>query len=264
MTGWSENTVRANNITIHYNRTSITGDASKPSMLLLHGVTDNGLCWTRVARHLEDSYDVIMPDARGHGHSDGIATGFSVAILAEDVAQLIQALKLNRPYLYGHSMGAITAAAVAATYPDLVRAVILEDPPLIDRLSSDWSWVAQLKALTWEERVAHCSAENPGWVREEITNWADSKGEVQLDVTQHIDTLDSAPWREFMKRIQCPILLITADTQKGALVTPETARAAVQLWKQGEVRYIMGAGHSIHRDRFDETMATVDNFLQRT
>src|SRR5205823_1964466 len=128
MTTSSEVNVQANGITIHYYR---TGSDKKPSILLLHGITDSGLCWPRVAHDLEGGYDVIMTDARGHGHS-GASTDFSIALLADDAAAVIRALGLEKPYVWGHSMGAITAATLAAAYPDLVRAIVLEDPPLRD------------------------------------------------------------------------------------------------------------------------------------
>ena len=112
MTQWLEGNIQANGINIHYVRTA---NADKPPLLLLHGITDNGLCWSRMARSLEESYDVLMLDARGHGQSSGVETGFSLSLLAADVAEFIRALHLNRPLLYGHSMGAITVAQVAAT-----------------------------------------------------------------------------------------------------------------------------------------------------
>ena len=66
MTGWMDGYVKSNGIRIHYYRTG--GD--KPPLVLNHGAMDDGLCWTRVARVLEQDYDVIMLDARGHGLSD--------------------------------------------------------------------------------------------------------------------------------------------------------------------------------------------------
>jgi len=129
MTAWSKGDIQANGITIHYYRTD---GNNKPPILLLHGFTDSGLCWPRVAHDLEGSYDVTMTDARGHGHSGDSAADFSLALLADDAAAVIGALNLEKPYVLGHSMGAMTAATVAATYPDLVRAIVLEDPPLRD------------------------------------------------------------------------------------------------------------------------------------
>ncbi len=66
MAHWFEGTVHANGIAIHYRR---TGDG-KPPVILSHGLTDNGACWTRLAWALEGDYDVHMPDARGHGQSE--------------------------------------------------------------------------------------------------------------------------------------------------------------------------------------------------
>ena len=57
---------------------------------------------------------------------------------------------------------------------------------------------------------------------------------------------------------------MTGDPELGAIVTPETAREATRLWKNGEVSHISGAGHNIHRDRYDETMAVVRTFFNRT
>ena len=270
MTEWLEGEVYANGINIHYYRSD---GSNKPSILLLHGFTDNGQCWSRVAHELGASYDVVMTDARGHGRSGGSATGFSTTILADDAAAAIRALGLEKPYLFGHSMGARTAATVAATHPDLVRAIVLEDPPLTDRLPFQtnegqagrqrWQWVFDLKALPREERIARGFAMNPKWVEEEIIPWADSKAEVQTSVLERGGAPGSYPWREIIARIECPILLITGDPELGAIVTPEAAQEAAQLWKHGEVVHISGAGHNIRRDRYEEMMAAVKAFLNR-
>ena len=273
MTAWSEGNVQANGITIHYYRTD---GNNKPSILLLHGITDSGLCWSRVAHELEGSYDIVMTDARGHGHSDGSATGFSIALLADDAAAVIRALNLEKPYLFGHSMGAITAATVAATYPDLVRAIMLEDPPLRDKSlfqtngeqqdQQAWQWLFDLRALPREERITRGFAVNPIWVEEEIIPWADSKVEFNSDILEPALAAfpNAAPWREIISRIECPILLITGDPELHAIVTPDVAQEATRLWKRGEMVHISGAGHNIHRDRYDETMAEFRAFLNRT
>ncbi len=74
---WSEGNVFANGIRHHYYRTG----GNKPALLLLHGFNEYGLTWLRVAKELEQDYDIIMVDARGHGRSDGIASGFSNSLL---------------------------------------------------------------------------------------------------------------------------------------------------------------------------------------
>jgi pimeloyl-ACP methyl ester carboxylesterase len=280
MTAWSEGNVLANDITIHYYR---TGEKNNRSILLLHGITDSGLCWSRVAADLAGSYDVIMTDARGHGHSGSSAAEVSIALLADDAAAVIEASGLQKPYLVGHSMGGITAATVAATYPDLVRAVVLEDPALQDKppsqteinkgllvtgeeqpAQSGWQWLFDLRALPCEERIARGFALNPTWDQEEIIPWADSKAEMNIALLEPaLAAVNTSRWREIMARIQCPILLITGDPELGVVVTPEVAQQAAQLWKQGDVVHIAGAGHNIRRDRYAEMMAVVKAFLNR-
>ena len=166
-------------------------------------------------------------------------------------------------------MGAITAALLAATYPGLVRGIVLEDPPLLDKSTAQaqedlqsWQWLYDLKTLSREERIARGFAMNPGWVEEEIIPWADSKAEFHSDIlVPALTAIHDVDWRDIIARIACPILLITGDAERGAIVTPEIAQEAAHLWQQGEVVHIDGAGHNIHRDRYEETMAAVHDFL---
>nr|BBH92027.1 alpha/beta hydrolase [Thermogemmatispora argillosa] len=263
---WTEGDIEANAIHLHYSR---TGDQQRPSILLLHGITDSGRCWSRVATDLATSYDVIMPDARGHGQSSLSPDVVSIALLATDAVAVIRALSLERPILIGHSMGAVTAAMVAASYPDLVRAIVLEDPPLLDSPDipappSTWQWLFDLRTLSPEERLIKARALQPTWAEEEIGPWAASKAEVQIAVLDAAHAAIGAfPWRDVFPRIQCPMLLITGDPSLGAIVTAPVARQAVALTRQGQLVEIAGAGHNIHRDRYDQMMRAVKAFLSR-
>ncbi len=274
MSTWPDSTIHANGISLHYYR---TGGSNKPPIVLLHGFTDNALCWTRVAHVLEQEYDVIMVDARGHGLSEGPTTGFSTQLQANDIAEFIQALHIERPFLLGHSMGALTASVVAAQHTDLVCAALLEDPPWITRISSSidqnkqtrlqepdahpwYKWVAALKAQTREERIQVRHLENPTWADEELEPLADAIGQLDINVFRYSTPFPS--WREIVPAITCPILLITGDTAKGALITQEVAQEASHLWKDGQVMHIAGAGHSIRRDQFTQYQEVITTFLQ--
>jgi N-formylmaleamate deformylase len=273
MSTFPNNTIHANGIALHYYRTG----GNKPPIVLLHGFTDNALCWTRIAHVLAPDYDVIMVDARGHGLSEGPTTGFSTQIQANDITALIQALHLNHPFLLGHSMGASTASLVSAQHPDLIRATLLEDPPWFTRTSpppdqnsqnqlqepSAHPWykrVAELKAQTREERIKMGHRANPTWIDEELEPWADAKEQFDLNVFRYNSPFPS--WRTIIPMITCPILLITSDTEKGALITPEVAQEASHLWKDGQLIRIAGAGHNIRRDQFAQYRDVITNFLK--
>jgi N-formylmaleamate deformylase len=262
---WPDGYVHANGLDIYYHRTGGAAEG-KPSLILLHGLTDNGLCWTRVARDLQAEYHVIMPDARGHGRTGGPLEDVSVSLLADDVVAFMDALGLDQPFLFGHSMGAITAMYLAAEYPDAVGAIVLEDPPLLDGPRTEDEMQVRTEsananeARTREELMAQVRAENPGWADEEIGPWADSKLEFDPGVMALAFDL---PWREVVSRITCPFLLLAAEPDRGALVTPEQTDHGLQLSQRGEAERITGAGHSIHRDRYPETMQAVRQFLAK-
>ena len=84
-----------------------------------------------MAHAIEGDYDVIMPDARGHGKSSVPDYGYRYEDHANDVVGLIKALRLSPPILIGHSMGGMTAAVVASRNPKLLRCLILADPTFL-------------------------------------------------------------------------------------------------------------------------------------
>jgi pimeloyl-ACP methyl ester carboxylesterase len=94
MTAFQEGIVQANGLAIQYYR---SGAQHRQTLLLLHGITDGGLCWTPVEQALAARYDVLMTDARGHGKTRGPLDGFSGETLARDAAAVIRALGLESP-----------------------------------------------------------------------------------------------------------------------------------------------------------------------
>jgi len=131
-THWTQNDITINGVSLHYWR---TGDGSNPPLVLAHGFSDNSLCWLQTALDLEADYDIIMPDARGHGLSARIQPGERVDMGA-DLAGIIQALDLQRPIVGGHSMGAAVAFQLGVRYPEIPRALLLEDPPWFQSLQN--------------------------------------------------------------------------------------------------------------------------------
>jgi pimeloyl-ACP methyl ester carboxylesterase len=126
--GWSDGYVYANGIRIHYYHA--VPAPGKPVIVMCHGVTDIGLSWTTLTWKLQDSYDIYMLDARGHGLSDPFTSSDDRNTLVKDVVEAVHALKLEKPILMGHSMGAATVMRVGAEYPDLAKAIIMLDPGL--------------------------------------------------------------------------------------------------------------------------------------
>ena len=283
---WNEGNVFANGIHQHYYRTG----KDKLPLLLLHGFTENGLCWSRVARELEKNYDVIMIDARGHGQSSGPETGYSQEILTQDVAEFIQELDLQHPDVFGFSNGALTAAQVAATFPELVRAVILEDPPWSESPSrafpttsenEPWpgyavwlnSWIDWHKALrtqTHQERVASSQQFLPpgtyDWPEEELLSHLEAQAQFNLDVLNFVPPIPApTPWRKTVERIECPILLLTGNPERSS-VSQQEAQKIAATWQKGQLVAFPHASHFLHHEtrgeQFEHFLTVVKTFLQ--
>ncbi len=258
---WASGDVDVNGVRLHYHR---TGGGGRP-LVLLHGFSDSGLCWTRVARDLEADYDVIMPDARGHGRSDRGGAAFDGSQRAADAAGVIRGLGLDRVAVAGHSMGAATAAELAATDPDLVACLVLEDPPWRDEMQATpgrWDYIKHCQELPAEEVPAYCRELHPTWDEDEVGPWADAKRRFDLSLLEAPRPGSPPPWRDLAARIRCPLLLLTADTDRGAIVTPEGGAEAARL-AGGLLEHIAGAGHNIRREQYQAYRAAFVQFLHR-
>jgi pimeloyl-ACP methyl ester carboxylesterase len=271
MTNWQAGNIQVNGLRLHYTRAGVGGD--KPPVVLAHGFSDDGLCWTPVARALAPDYDVVMVDARGHGKSDAPETGYGLADLAADLHGVITGLHLLRPAILGHSMGGATTLVLAAAYPDVPGAILIEDAGALNLGSSAptpeaearWArmrdWVTGLKRKTRDELIGEQRAQTPHWSNAELEPWADSKHRLSLNV---LHRSDAAPvdWPALLPRIACPALLLTADPARGAMVTSEGAQELQALVPQLRVAHIPEAGHSIRRDQFERYIGIVRDFLR--
>jgi N-formylmaleamate deformylase len=262
---YTSHTIQANGIAQHYHRTG--GD--KPPLVLLHGFTDNGACWLPVADTLAQDYDLIMPDFRGHGKSERIGSkGFSSEALAEDVAALIQALGLNRPAVMGHSLGAFTGLLLAATHPELVSCLLLEDPPFTTAPAQDaeeqhanrmreWADnMRRMQAQSPEELIAGERERSPRWSAAELEPWAESKHQLDLDVFVWRSAFPA--WQPMLQQVQCPLLLLYGET---TIVNESIVQEAASLWRNGQAVQIAHAGHCIRRDNPADFLTAVQAFL---
>lgn len=108
--GLSDGYVYANGIRIHYYH--VVPAPEKPVIVMVHGVTDIGLSWTTLTLELQDSYDIYMLDARGHGLSDPFTPSDDGNTLVKDVVEFVRAMNFEKP----------TVMRVGAEYPDLAKA----------------------------------------------------------------------------------------------------------------------------------------------
>ena len=270
MSEWLSNEVVVNGRKVHYYRTG----GNKPPFVLAHGATDDGLCWTPVAAVLAEKYDVIMIDALGHGLSDSPEGSNTVDDMANTLATTIQALGIENPLVMGHSMGAVTALALAGLYPDLPKAILLEDPPNWwkpvappkadeKQNNSRVNWFDSLRTKTRDEIMVEGRTQNPHWSEEEFGPWADSKMRFVAHDPSKMPFSRVLP-EDFpgtLSKITCPTLLMIANNEKGSIVREEDLPLFMELVPQAVVVRFSEAGHNIRRDEYQKYMTTVEEFL---
>lgn len=261
MGGWTSGTCKANGIDVHYIRTG----GSKPPVVLLHGLMLNGSCWTPLARALEEDYDVVMPDARGHGYSTALDHGYRYDNLATDVMSLIEVLRLTTPVLLGHSMGGMTAAVVASQNPKLLRGLILADPTFLTpqhqrevHESDIEDQHCRILKRPKEDYLAEIRVRHSRRPQEVIELFAQAR----LQTSIHAFEILTPPNPDYVKLINAldvPSLLVIGDV--GSVVSAAVAEELAGLNQYLEVVLIAGAGHAIPYDQPERFSAVVQTFL---
>lgn len=246
------------------------GTVGKQALVLIHGFSDNGLCWQREAEALKDDYDIWMPDMRGHGLSARVHQGEPFDMVA-DLAGIIENQGIKRPIVAGHSMGAAITFEFAARHPEIPTAIILEDPPWFNAIPehfkrsddqpSDFArWAENLQYQSLAQLLDECHQEHPEWSEIAALRWCEAKK--QLDpkflLTGAIPLSD---WRATLAKITCPALLITANPALGGLVTPEMASQAMEIKQNLKVANFPDTGHHIRFARHEAYLQAVRMFL---
>lgn len=257
------------------------GPVGAPQLVLLHGITSSAAAnWPSIAHWSQRGWRVIALDARGHGLSPRwqpqqlLRAGQQ---LVDDVVEVLEYLPTPaagfKPILIGHSMGAATAAVVAAQRPDLVSALVLEDPARYGtRSHSELLRRGQARANHVNRTLADLPASLVALLENAGTPGQPSAQEAlpSLWASQQLDqsllgTGVVAPEVEFtqlMESISLPTLLLTGDRRGEARVG---AQLLAQLMEQnphicGQV--MPGAGHQVRRANPQAYYDVVDAFLQ--
>lgn len=101
------------------------------TLVFLHGMGGTGRIWRPIASSLEEQFDCIAPDQRGHGGSCELPSGeedhFHAEDYARDVSVLLRDLGVSSYVLIGHSMGVRTALALARSEPERVETLVAVD-----------------------------------------------------------------------------------------------------------------------------------------
>jgi pimeloyl-ACP methyl ester carboxylesterase len=264
------------------------GPSGGPPLLFLHGVTRRWQTFLPIAAAVAGRWQVQAVDFCGHGASERAGGRYHVVDYVDSIADLVARQAREPVVIYGHSLGAMVAAGVAARLPDAVRACVLEDPPFetmgrrifqsrlisffrgIDELVQAGFTQAELTRRLPELRTVDPltnAVERLGDVRDAASLRFTASCLARLDpaVLKPIVAgawLEGYDWQAVVAGMRCPALVMQADQAAGGMLTDDDARwVAAHLRDGALVRYV-GAPHLIHWARSQELANHVLAFLE--
>jgi pimeloyl-ACP methyl ester carboxylesterase len=249
------------------------GADRRPVLLCCHGWTDSGAVFGPLAAALGRRWTVIAPDAPGHGGTPWPpAPRFRVADHAVGALAVLDRLpevagRRAGVVVLGHSMGALTAARLAAARPDVVRHLVLEDPAraVLRRTRSATSMrsrVGELRALDLPALIARGRAESPDWSPDEWEPWAGSKRVASLPaLSVPVDWGEPLP--ALLADVVCPVTLVHGSLSRGGVVSPVAARRCAAACRAGCEVVALDAGHHPRRQAREPFVAVLASVLGR-
>ena len=242
----------------------VTFGGEGPPIVLLHGLMGRARTWWEVSRWLLPYGRVVGLDARGHGR--GPKTGpWHTERFAEDVAELVTELDAGPAIVIGHSMGGLHAWTFAATHPDLVRAVVVEDmaPDQRGKTVDKWrsyfdSWPVPFQSLA---QVREFFGSTGNYFTECVEEREDGY-HLMADLEDLYEI--AAEWGRrdywsFVDNVKCPMLVI--EGEHTAMPAGQQAEMAARAPGGGRHLVVAGAGHVVHEDAPLEYRGAVEAFL---
>ena len=200
--------------------------AGEIPLVLVHGSWGSHQQWDSVAASLSQRLRVLSYDRRGHGESECPAGQGSVREDVADLVALIETLGLAPAYVAGNSFGSAITLRLAVERPDLVRGIILHEPPLFSLIAGDPADATALENLAAQiggvvQRIA--SGDHAGAAEQFMTRLALAPGEWQ-QLPQDFQRTAIANAPTFLDEAQDPDALQfdlewLADFAKPALLT---------------------------------------------
>ncbi|ROR00346.1 pimeloyl-ACP methyl ester carboxylesterase [Streptomyces sp. 2132.2] len=232
------------------------GGSGSP-LLALHGHFADGRTFARLAGELGDSWRIIALDQRGHGLSDS-SPDFSRTGYVEDAAAALEHLGIRGAVVLGHSLGGVNAYQLAAWFPGLVDALIVEDigAEVDGNLSFSLSWPHRAPTRTaLLEGLGASAAYLVDAVREYPDGWGLAFDPKDMNASQQ--HLNGDYWDDWLAS-DCPALLLRGS--RSSVLSAEHAKDMSA--RRPHTRLIeLPAGHTIHETVPVEFAAAVSGFL---
>jgi pimeloyl-ACP methyl ester carboxylesterase len=250
----------------------------RPTMLLLHGGPGfDHSTLANIFEPLAQELQLVLIDHRGQGRSDPRAPEeWNLAQWVDDFVELCDLLELERPIVLGQSFGGVVALAAAARHPGLASKLVVSSSlakfrldralPMFERLGGpEVRAVAErhfteLSDESAQEFLRVClPVYNPKPIEPDVL----ARVQLKLEVGNHFfrNEFRETDLLPELSAIRCPTLVLAGELDP---ITPVAdAEDIVRAIPHGELRVFEGAGHGVFRDKPDEALEVIREFVLR-
>jgi pimeloyl-ACP methyl ester carboxylesterase len=267
--------LRVNGLRIAY---ADSGGAGTP-LVLVHGSWGSHHNWDPVVPGLAKHFRVVSYDRRGHSDSDRTSGQGHFSEDVADLAALIEQLGIAPAWVVGNSSGAAMTVKLAAARPEVLRGIVVHEPPLFGLLDAGSPAAHAVDAIEMGplaevgQRIA--AGDHAGAAEQFVEqvalgpdSWAHLPGAMRAmmitNAPTYLDELHDTEWKfvdeSRLARYDGPALLTSGD--KSPPVFQPIERQLAQLLPQAKRTTYAGAGHIPHVTHPAEYVAQVVGFIE--
>ena len=267
--------VEVNGINLHYLE---WGNTNRPTILMLHGISQQAHSWDFISLPLSVDYRVIALDQRGHGDSDWSPNGnYSTDIYVGDIEGFVGAMGLENFHLMGHSMGGRNSLAWASGRPGILKSLTIVDTgPETQRRGQNR--IQQFRELPDEldtldefaSRVMEYTGRNReqtmGALKYSIRQRQDGKWTWKYDKAMRVSGFRAPTWTpeqlwDGWRKIDCPALVVRGA--RSDIFADETMARMAEEHRDCTTVTVENAGHLVQGDNPPDFLAAVRGLLSR-
>jgi pimeloyl-ACP methyl ester carboxylesterase len=252
---------------------------SEPSLVLVHGGSQNAHTWDTVALAL--GRPLVAVDLPGHGHSDGGRRGsLSLRDNAEDVAKVVRLVAPGARGVIGMSLGGLTTLALYSIAPDLVRSIVLVDvlpsvkpesaqaiadfvngpesfPSFDEILARTIQFNPTRSVSSLRRGILHNAEqrEDGSWVWRHARHRGSEPPEASARAVEQFDAL----W-DVVSAVKVPLMLVRGMRAQSVVDDAHEAELLRRL-PSARVEHVQEAGHSVQGDAPLELAHLIQDFI---
>ncbi|QUD88339.1 alpha/beta fold hydrolase [Phenylobacterium montanum] len=247
------------------------GDPAGKPVVLIHGYTDNARDWVPLIPYLSKSDRLIVVDIRGHGRSSKPDCCYTRLDFAYDIKLLLDALRVDKADIVGHSLGSIITQTFAEYWPERTRKVVLVastggPKPGAPQVKPQLDYAAEIKKLkepidpdspfmiAWWDSPTPV---DPDFIRRQRKDAAQIPLRVWLAVLDQ--GLTGADLQATLPRLKAPTLLIWGSADP--IMAPEVRQTLIDALPQAKVKIFPGLGHNPFWEDPQGVAGAVNGFL---